>query len=295
MPGPAPCAARDRLSTVKPPPLLLLLGHGGAVLSCAVPCGVPRLPRTDTCPHDSCPNPSLLHSHNAHPPDAVAALIGYEELGAAIHLRQPQTAADWAEVYGAEMAEMRRMLAENAVALPVERFDGTDAELLRFAKACGLLTVRRYACATMPALPQSAHPGAWLLLPQPLPSCAWEDRGQSQTQRSALLCLPCNSPGPLFHLCRRRNPGACRPRRPSSGLQQWRRALAVWCTRGSGLRATASCRIGSCAAGTAWWPGRHTMPVSACGWGVTGWGGLDEGGGGLVAWAANSSCQCSRA
>ena len=57
-----------------------------------------RLPCPPACP------PACL------PPCAVAALIGVEELGAAISLRQPKTAAEWAEVYAAEMREMRRML-----------------------------------------------------------------------------------------------------------------------------------------------------------------------------------------
>ncbi len=41
---------------------------------------------------------------------AVAALVGCGDLSASIRLRNPQTAAEWAAVYAAEMREMRRML-----------------------------------------------------------------------------------------------------------------------------------------------------------------------------------------
>lgn len=41
---------------------------------------------------------------------AVEALLACSDLGAAIQLRQPQTAAEWAAVYAAELSELRRML-----------------------------------------------------------------------------------------------------------------------------------------------------------------------------------------
>lgn len=50
----------------------------------------------------------------------------------------PQTAAEWTLVYGPEIKEMKRMLSECGVELPQERFDDTNAELFRFACACGL-------------------------------------------------------------------------------------------------------------------------------------------------------------
>ena len=40
----------------------------------------------------------------------MAALVGCGDLSASIRLRNPQTAAEWAAVYAAEMREMRRML-----------------------------------------------------------------------------------------------------------------------------------------------------------------------------------------
>ena len=52
--------------------------------------------------------------------------------------RPPESAAEWAIVYGPEMKEMRRILLECKVDLPTERFDESNAELFRFAAACGL-------------------------------------------------------------------------------------------------------------------------------------------------------------
>ena len=51
-------------------------------------------------------------------------------------------AAAAAATYAAEMAEMKALLAAHGVDLPRERFDGTDAELFRFAATMGLLKAR---------------------------------------------------------------------------------------------------------------------------------------------------------
>ena len=53
----------------------------------------------------------------------------------------PKLAADVAAIFKLELAEMRRILDAQAVRLPPDRFDDTNAELLRFASACGLLQV----------------------------------------------------------------------------------------------------------------------------------------------------------
>ena len=51
-------------------------------------------------------------------------------------------AAAAAAMYAADMAEMKALLADHGVDLPRERFDGTDAELFRFAATMGLLKAR---------------------------------------------------------------------------------------------------------------------------------------------------------
>lgn len=52
--------------------------------------------------------------------------------------KPPETAAEWAAVYSAEMKEMRRMLVECGIDLSAPRWDDTNAELMRFATSCGL-------------------------------------------------------------------------------------------------------------------------------------------------------------
>ena len=51
-------------------------------------------------------------------------------------------AAAAAATYAADMAEMKALLADHGVDLPRARFDGTDAELFRFAATMGLLRAR---------------------------------------------------------------------------------------------------------------------------------------------------------
>lgn len=110
----------------------------------------------------------------------MAALVAAGDLSNSIRLLNPESSAEWAAVYASEMRELRRMLQvnrglrcglpdvraphaevciplphthlvycaapalglqENQVELPADRFDASNAELLRFAKACGLLNV----------------------------------------------------------------------------------------------------------------------------------------------------------
>jgi hypothetical protein len=52
--------------------------------------------------------------------------------------KPPETAAEWAAVFSIEMGEMRRMIIECGVDLHPPRWDETNAELMRFADACGL-------------------------------------------------------------------------------------------------------------------------------------------------------------
>lgn len=52
--------------------------------------------------------------------------------------KPPETAAEWAVVYLPEMQEMRRMIRECGIELPQRFHRGGDAELIRFARACGL-------------------------------------------------------------------------------------------------------------------------------------------------------------
>eukprot|EP00887_Chlorella_sp_A99_P003089 scaffold9.g3089.t1 len=72
----------------------------------------------------------------------VASLCDEASLVAAIKERRPESAAEWAQVVRAELKEMERLLQENQVALPAPRFGPGRSELLRFAKACGLLEAR---------------------------------------------------------------------------------------------------------------------------------------------------------
>jgi len=52
--------------------------------------------------------------------------------------KPPETAAEWAAVFSVEMSEMKRMLTECGIELAPPRWDDTNAELMRFAEACGL-------------------------------------------------------------------------------------------------------------------------------------------------------------
>lgn len=54
----------------------------------------------------------------------------------------PRLASEGAALYKIELAEMKRILDDQGIKLPAERFDDTNAELLRFAAAAGLLQVR---------------------------------------------------------------------------------------------------------------------------------------------------------
>ena len=57
-------------------------------------------------------------------------------------------AAHRAAEHADELAEMARVLDAKGVQLPPERFDGSKAELLRYAAGCGLLEVRAaFSCA----------------------------------------------------------------------------------------------------------------------------------------------------
>ncbi len=57
-------------------------------------------------------------------------------------------AAHRAAEHADELAEMARVLDAKGVQLPPERFDGSKAELLRYAASCGLLEVRAaFSCA----------------------------------------------------------------------------------------------------------------------------------------------------
>ena len=52
--------------------------------------------------------------------------------------KPPETAEEFAAVYGPEMKEMRRILDSCEIELP-DRFSSSNAELFRFARACGIL------------------------------------------------------------------------------------------------------------------------------------------------------------
>ena len=53
----------------------------------------------------------------------------------------PRLAAESAASFKVELAEMQRILDEQGVKLPADRFDDSHAELLRFAASAGLLQV----------------------------------------------------------------------------------------------------------------------------------------------------------
>ena len=55
-----------------------------------------------------------------------------------------RTAAQTATLYPQELAEMKHLLKADLARLPVDRFNGTDSELMRFAHAAGL---RKVSCA----------------------------------------------------------------------------------------------------------------------------------------------------
>jgi hypothetical protein len=71
--------------------------------------------------------------------------------------KPPECAAEWAVVYRPEMLEMRRMLRECGVELPSPRFDDTDAELMRFAVACGLRRAEEDAPARAAAIERAVR------------------------------------------------------------------------------------------------------------------------------------------
>ena len=54
----------------------------------------------------------------------------------------PRLAAESAASFKVELAEMKRILDEQGTKLPADRFDESNAELLRFAASAGLLQVR---------------------------------------------------------------------------------------------------------------------------------------------------------
>ena len=54
----------------------------------------------------------------------------------------PRLAAESAASFKVELAEMKRILDEQGTKLPADRFDDSNAELLRFAASAGLLQVR---------------------------------------------------------------------------------------------------------------------------------------------------------
>lgn len=61
------------------------------------------------------------------------------EQGERIELdKPPETAEEFAALYGPEMKEMRRILDSCEIELP-DRFSSSNAELFRFARACGIL------------------------------------------------------------------------------------------------------------------------------------------------------------
>ena len=54
-----------------------------------------------------------------------------------------RTAAQTATLYPQELAEMKHLLKADLAKLPVDRFNGTNSELMRFAHAAGL---RKASC-----------------------------------------------------------------------------------------------------------------------------------------------------
>jgi hypothetical protein len=81
---------------------------------------------------------SHSRSNNFSAPFSVA-VEALESLEAVHPQRPPETAEEWAVIYAGEIKEMRRMLADCQVA-PLPGARAGDAELLRFAAACGLLS-----------------------------------------------------------------------------------------------------------------------------------------------------------
>lgn len=53
----------------------------------------------------------------------------------------PRLAAESAALFKVELTEMKRILDSQGVKLPAERFDDTNAELMRFAASAGLMEV----------------------------------------------------------------------------------------------------------------------------------------------------------
>lgn len=72
-----------------------------------------------------------------------------------------RTAAQTATLFPQELAEMKHLLKADLARLPVDRFNGTDSELMRFAHAAGLRKVScSMLCSMWPA--QDCRRAAWL-------------------------------------------------------------------------------------------------------------------------------------
>lgn len=105
-----------------------------------------------------------------------ASSVNFEVLEAAAAFRTPppkapETSSEWAREFSVEIKEMRRILEECEVQLPSPRFDD-DAELLRYAKSCGLLnanTIPERVSAVELAVRKVAESVNWLHGFHPLP------------------------------------------------------------------------------------------------------------------------------
>ncbi len=84
---------------------------------------------------------------------------GQQELPGGPLLGAPEFASHLAghraALHAAELAEMARVLDAHGARLPPDRFDASQAELLRYGASCGLLEVRR---PSLLHLPQATAP-----------------------------------------------------------------------------------------------------------------------------------------
>lgn len=124
------------------------------------------------------------------------------------------------------------MAQENEVELPPNRFDASNAELMRYARACGLISVRCRLGMAAGAWGRDIGEAAGHGCTEPalLPSCVYP-------QQSDALSLTLPAHPAAVALCSSVSVPSCsyrRPRHQSSERRRWRRASAVWCTPPSG-------------------------------------------------------------
>lgn len=114
----------------------------------------------------------------------------------------PRLAAESANSFKVELTEMKRILDEQGTKLPADRFDDSNAELLRFAASAGLLQVRCQRESDIPfEILQNCRKCVEMLRILSF-ACSWRPQRSHKIQKILL---------DVGHECRGK--GACHPRR----------------------------------------------------------------------------------